>query len=91
MSTSNRGRNVKYQANIVLEDAKCDTEIQTRIRLAKEAFQNLINVLRNKISLLEPKKDCRIPVSCTSSYMAVDSVQGGESCRQKTCDSTDGY
>lgn len=56
MSTSNRGRSVKCQANVVLEDGKCDNEIQTRILLAKEAFQNLINVLRNKISLLEQKR-----------------------------------
>ena len=52
-----------YLGSMLTEDGKCDTEIQRRIGIAKDAFQKLSKVLTNRKMTIKTKKrvlDCYV-------------------------------
>ena len=52
-----------YLGSMLTEDGKCDTEIQRRIGIAKDAFQKLSRVLTNRKMTIKTKKrvlDCYV-------------------------------
>ena len=54
---------LSFLGNMLTEDGKCDTEIQRRIGIAKDAFQKLSKVLTNRKMTIKTRKrvlDCYV-------------------------------
>lgn len=49
-------RESKYLEGVLIEDIKCDSEIQRHVRIPNDAFQKLSKVLRNGNISLETEK-----------------------------------
>lgn len=49
-------KNFKYLGRVLTADGMWDTEIRSRVRIVKDAFQKLSKVLRSRIVLLKTRK-----------------------------------
>ena len=50
-------RKFNYLGNVITASGKCDPEIKIRIVLAKDAFQRLEHILRNRKISMETKRE----------------------------------